>query len=168
MEVPGVDSALRRKQCEQYDWYVKDGLDKLESWSNVACDKDELNNILLSVARERAQSACADATGHEEPVTVHICNVDDESFSILTARFPHTRFVGHGDPALRIADPLLQSVGDKMALDLASVDGLGFEGSLTLYCRSDLEIEALPGQLGPDCGWAPRIHVSVREEGASR
>lgn len=159
------DGTLRRKQCEQYDWYAKDGLDELEDWSSVACSDDELREILLRVSRERARGAGDRGPEREEPVTIHVCNVDEGPFDILSARFPHTRFVGHGDPTLRITDLLAQAVDDRMTLDLASVDGLSFEGSLTLHCRADLEIEALPGQLGPGCGWTPRVHVSHRKGG---
>ena len=137
-----ADTAARRAQCAMFPWYVGDGLDALDDWSHVACSGGELEALLRAIAQRRQTGECAD--GGE---TVHVCNVEEEaSFAFMGGRFPHTRFVGHGNPTLRLTDVALAQMGPGYRHDLSRVPGLSFGGTLTLSAPCTVELDA--DQLG--------------------
>lgn len=133
-----ADTAARRAQCAMFPWYVGDGLDTLDDWSHVACSGSELETVLRAIAQRRQADERAD--GGE---TVHVCNVEEEaSFAFMGGRFPHTHFVGHGNPTLRLTDLALAQMGPGYRHDLSRVSGLSFGGTLTLSAPCTVELDA--------------------------
>lgn len=146
--VPADTLAARRAACAMFPWYAADGMGGIEDWTRVVTCDAELQEVLLGIARARAGAKKAASSG--EPLaleTVHVANFGiDAAFSLGLGLCPGTRFVGHGNPTLRLTDPLWTRPGEGITCDIAHVKGLCFEGELTL--EAPCRLAARMGQLG--------------------
>lgn len=144
----GSHEQERRHECARYPWYEQDGLADLADWSRVACSNDELQRILLAIADERA--ACEgrgpDASA-PEVAEIHLCQVDEGTsggFDLGSGRFPRTRFVAHGNPALIVSDPLAVQMAGSVGCIPGAVEGTSYTGSY----RFVVQRPAWPGPVG--------------------
>lgn len=147
--VPADTLAARRAACAMFPWYAADGMGGIEDWSRVVTCDAELQEVLLDIARARAGAEGVESPGELlSPETVHVANFGiDAAFDLGLGLYPNTRFVGHGNPNLRLTDPLWMRPREGITCDIARVKGLCFEGELTLEAPCRLAVRS--GQLGP-------------------
>lgn len=137
-EVLASEVSVKRARCAQRSWFTAES-DQLEgAWRNVATSDEELQGILARIAQERVRAGIPSV-----PEVVHLCRVDDEeTFDLRGGRFPHTRFIGHGNPVAMLSRT--RGSAPNVHLDLGDVPGMAF--SRMTICAS-CALDTVPGQM---------------------
>ena len=106
----GLHEQKRRHECARFLWYEEDGLADLADWSRVACSDEEL----------------------------HLCQVEEgasSGFNLGSGRFPQTRFVAHGNPALIVSDPLAVQIAGAVGCIPDAAEGTSYTGTYHFVVR---------------------------------